>query len=218
MKRAFDLVAAVLGLVVLSPLLALVATAIVALDGRPVFYRQVRVGRGGRPFRIWKFRTMRPAISGAGREITVGGDPRVTRVGAFLRRHKLDELPQLLNVVAGEMSLVGPRPEVPRYVAFYNAEQRRVLDARPGITDPASLAYRDEESMLARAADPEAAYLAEVMPAKLRLNLEYAERATLRSDLRLVARTLLALGAPATARRAPDGEVAAPGPVSTAVR
>ena len=178
-KRAFDLAGVAAGGCVLLPVFAAVALLIVLEDGGPVFFRQERVGRGGRPFRIWKFRTM-------------GGDG-VTRVGAWLRRTKLDELPQLLNVLRGEMSLVGPRPELPRYVALYDDAQRRVLDARPGITDPASLAFVAEGELLAGEADPEAAYVAAVLPEKLRLSLDYAARATLRSDLGVVLRTLAAV-------------------------
>lgn len=188
-KRAFDLLAAGVGLLVLSPLLAVVALA-VALDSRgPVFFRQARVGRGGRSFRIVKFRTMRPRAEEAGGQLTVAGDPRVTRVGALLRKTKLDELPQLINVVVGDMSLVGPRPEVPRYVAHYDARQRRVLDVRPGITDPASIAYRDENDLLDASADPEAVYLDVIMPAKLEMNLAYLQRRSLAGDIGIIFQT-----------------------------
>jgi lipopolysaccharide/colanic/teichoic acid biosynthesis glycosyltransferase len=185
-KRAFDLAGVAAGACLLWPVFAAVALVIVWEDGGPVFFRQERVGRGGRPFRIWKFRTM-------------AGD-RVTSVGAWLRRTKLDELPQLLNVLRGEMSLVGPRPELARYVALYDDAQRRVLDAVPGITDPASLRFVAEGELLAEAEDPEAAYVAAVLPAKLRLSLDYASRATVRSDLGVVLRTLAAVAARAARR------------------
>ncbi|MES2102095.1 MAG: sugar transferase [Pseudomonadota bacterium] len=195
-KRLFDLICAGAGLVLLSPLLLGIALWI-KLDSRgPVFFRQQRVGRFGVPFRIHKFRTMQddagaPAL---GPQLTVGADPRITRAGRFLRRTKLDELPQLLDVLAGTMSLVGPRPEVPRYVALYPAALRdKVLSVRPGITDPASIAYRDESALLARAADPERVYVEQVMPAKLRFAAEYVEQRSMSGDLRLIGATLRAL-------------------------
>ena len=188
-KRTFDLLAAGVGLLLLSPLLIVISFAIRLDSTGPVFFRQARVGRGGRTFDIVKFRTMRPRAEEAGGQLTVAGDPRVTRVGAFLRRTKLDELPQLLNVVVGDMSLVGPRPEVPRYVAHYDARQRQVLDVRPGITDPASIAYRDENDLLDASADPEAVYLGEIMPAKLEMNLAYLQRRSLAGDIAIIFRT-----------------------------
>jgi lipopolysaccharide/colanic/teichoic acid biosynthesis glycosyltransferase len=193
-KRAFDLLASLIGLVLLSPLLLLIALAIKLDSTGPVFYRQQRVGRHGRPFRIHKFRTMVDAPEGAGPLITVGADPRITRVGAWLRRGKLDELAQLIDVVQGTMSLVGPRPEVPRYVALYPADLREaVLSVRPGITDPASIAFRDEAGRLARAADPEREYIEVVLPQKLRHAVAYARSASLASDLGVLLRTLAAL-------------------------
>jgi lipopolysaccharide/colanic/teichoic acid biosynthesis glycosyltransferase len=192
-RRTFDVVAASLGLLVLSPLFLVVAAAVAGSSRGPVFFRQERVGKDGRPFRIFKFRTMRHDAELVGGQLTVGGDARVTRVGALLRATKIDELPQLLNVVRGEMALVGPRPEVPRYVALYNEEQRRVLRVRPGITDPASIHYRDESAHLAAASDPETAYVREVMPHKLALNLEYLEGRTLASDVGVIFATLARL-------------------------
>lgn len=189
-RRVFDATAAAAGLVVLSPLFLAVAVAIRRDSPGPVFFRQERIGRHGAPFRIYKFRTMRVDAEAAGRQITVGEDPRITRVGAFLRRTKLDELPQLINVVLGDMALVGPRPEVPRYVAHYDEGQRRVLTVRPGITDPASVHYRDENDLLAGADDPERVYVDEVMPAKLAMNLEYLERRTLLRDVGVILDTL----------------------------
>lgn len=190
MKRLFDVLAAVLGLILLGPLFLVVAAAIAVEDGAPVFFRQQRVGRAGRPFQLWKFRTMRVDAERIGGQLTVGHDPRITRVGRWLRRTKIDELPQLINVLRGEMSLVGPRPEVPRYVAMYSPEQRAVLDELPGITDPASLRYYDEGAVLATATDPERHYISHVMPEKIRLNLEYAAQATPLTDLLIVLSTL----------------------------
>ncbi len=193
-KRLFDLAAAGTGLLVLAPLLAAIGLLILVEDGRPVFFRQERVGRDGRPFRIWKFRTMVRDAERRGTAITVGRDPRITRIGHWLRRFKLDELPQLWNVVRGEMSLVGPRPEVPRYVSLYTPEQRRVLALVPGITDPASIAYRDEAALLAESDDPERLYVERIMPDKIRINLDYAARRSLWSDLRVILETLVKIG------------------------
>lgn len=189
LRRALDIAASAVGLLVLSPLFAVIAAAIVLENGRPVFYRGRRVGRAGRPFYLLKFRTMVPDADRLGPAITAKGDPRVTRVGRWLRRTKLDELPQLLNVLRGEMSLVGPRPEDPKYVALYDADQRRVLSVRPGLTSPASLAFRDEEQRLA-GEDWEQVYREQILPAKLAIDLEYLSRRTVASDLRLVLRTL----------------------------
>ena len=188
-KRLFDLLGAAAALLLLSPLLLLVALAIKLDSPGPVFFRQQRVGRRGVPFSIHKFRTM---VHGAGGlPLTVGDDRRVTRVGAWLRRTRIDELPQFIDVLQGTMSLVGPRPEVPRYVAFYPpALRERALAVRPGITDPASLAFIDEGALLARAADPEREYIEVVLPAKLRQAAEYAERATLWTDLGVLWATL----------------------------
>ena len=193
-KRAFDIVAAGLGLALLAPLFLVVAAWIKLDSPGPVFFRQERVGRGGVPFRIHKFRTMRVAAESAGPALTVGADPRITRAGAFLRRTKIDELAQLIDVLRGDMSVVGPRPEVPRYVACYPPELRsKVLSVRPGITDPASLQFRDESTLLARAADPEREYRDVVLPAKLRLAADYVDTASLGGDLRLIVATVRAL-------------------------
>ncbi len=194
-KRLFDLFVAACALLVLAPLMAAVAFAI-KLDSRgPVFFRQERVGRHGVPFRIHKFRTMRAAPAGApGLLITVDADPRITRVGAWLRRNRLDELPQFIDVLQGTMSVVGPRPEVPRYVAHYPpALRERALAVRPGITDPASLEYLDESERLAQAPDPEREYIQNILPRKVQLAAQYAERATLASDCAVLWRTLVAL-------------------------
>lgn len=189
-KRTLDLVTAGAGLVVLAPLLAVVAVLVKTEDGGPVFFRQERVGYRGRTFRIWKFRTMVPDAGTHGLPLTVGGDSRVTRIGAWLRRLKLDELPQLFNVLIGDMSLVGPRPEVPCYVASYSAEERRVLDLVPGVTDEASIRYMAESALLARALDPERVYVSEIVPDKIRLNLAYAARATVWTDVWVIMATL----------------------------
>jgi lipopolysaccharide/colanic/teichoic acid biosynthesis glycosyltransferase len=191
-KRVFDLLVATVALVVLSPLLLAIALA-VKLDSRgPVLFRQERVGRHGRPFRIHKFRTM--VADAPGLPITVGADPRITLVGSVLRHWRLDELPQFVDVLKGDMSLVGPRPEVPRYVAMYPSELReRVLAVRPGITDPASLAFVDEGDLLARAADPEREYVEVILPRKLERAAAYAAQATLATDLAVLGRTIRTL-------------------------
>ena len=190
MKRLFDLCWTLPGLLVLWPAFLVIALLIKLDDGGLVFFRQVRVGRSGRAFRVWKFRTMIAHAEQLGAPLTVGEDPRATRFGRWLRQSKLDELPQLFNVLAGEMSLVGPRPEVPRYVALYSPDQRRVLDLMPGITDPASIAYRHENDLLARAPDPERHYISVILPAKIRINLDYAARATRWTDLVVLLDTL----------------------------
>jgi lipopolysaccharide/colanic/teichoic acid biosynthesis glycosyltransferase len=192
LKRALDLTGAIIGLIMLSPLLAAAAAAIALSSPGPVFFRQVRIGRHGVPFRVFKFRTMRGPEPSAGPMLTIGADPRITPVGRFLRDSKIDELPQLINVLRGEMSLVGPRPEVPKYVEKWTPEQRAVvLSIRPGITGPASIKFRDQTELLARYDDPEAAYEAVVMQEKLKINMEYVRTATVATDLGLILRTLL---------------------------
>lgn len=189
-KRIFDLLGAAAALLLLSPLLLLTAVLVKLDSPGPVFFRQERVGRGGVPFRIHKFRTMRADAPARGLPLTVGDDPRITRVGAFLRRTRIDELPQLIDVLQGTMSLVGPRPEVPRYVAHYpSALRERVLAVRPGLTDPASLAYIDEGALLAQAADPEREYVERILPLKLQSAADYAASASLRTDLGVLWRT-----------------------------
>ncbi len=185
-----DLTLAGLGVVVLSPLLAVVAASVALDSPGPVFFRQVRVGRGFRPFRIIKFRTMVEDAARRGGPLSIGADPRVTRVGRWLRRLKLDELPQLFNVLAGDMSLVGPRPEVPEYVERYRADYADILTVRPGMTDLASLKYRDESALLAAAADPGAEYVRVILPDKIRLAREYVRRSSVLFDLSLILRTL----------------------------
>src|SRR5467141_3157432 len=189
-KRVLDLVGAGVGVVLLAPLFMLLALLVKAEDGGPVFFRQERVGYRGRPIRMWKFRTMIPDAAARGLPLTVGRDPRVTGIGAWLRRLKLDELPQLFNVLVGDMSLVGPRPEVPCYVASYGDAEQRVLELVPGVTDEASIHYADETALLATAPDPERFYVSEIVPAKIRLNLAYAARATVWTDVGVIIATL----------------------------
>ncbi len=187
-KRVFDILGAALALLLLAPLLAAVALWVKFDSPGPVFFRQQRVGRHGLVFLIHKFRTMRD--SAAGLPLTVGADARITRAGAFLRRTRLDELPQFIDVLTGRMSLVGPRPEVPRYVAHYPSELRaQALAVRPGMTDPASLAYIDEASMLAVADDPERTYIEQILPAKVAQAAAYAQQASLATDVVVLWRT-----------------------------
>lgn len=192
-KRAMDVLLSGAALLVLWPLFLVIAAAIRLDDPGPVFYRQVRVGRGGKPFRIFKFRSMVQSADKKGLTITVGRDSRITRVGAFLRKTKLDELAQLINVFRGEMSFVGPRPEVEEYVRLYTPEQRQVLLVRPGITDYASIAYRNESELLAGAEDPRRMYIEEIMPAKLELNMKYLREISPLSDVKLILGTIVAV-------------------------
>jgi lipopolysaccharide/colanic/teichoic acid biosynthesis glycosyltransferase len=189
-KRLIDIAVSLSVLIAFAPLLVLIAAAVVAGSGRPVLFRQVRVGRGFRRFRIYKFRTMHTGKGGAG--ITVAGDSRVTGVGRILRATKLDELPQFWNVLRGDMSLVGPRPEVPEYVDRFRDRYRRILTVRPGITDLASLRYRNEERILALSRNPMLTYVEEILPAKLDLAEEYLRRRSLRLDLSILIRTVQA--------------------------
>lgn len=193
MKRTVDLFLATALVCILAPVWLFVALMVWVEDRGPVFYRQERIGRHGRPFLIWKFRTMTPNADRAGPLITAAGDPRITFVGRHLRRWKLDEIPQLLNVLAGEMSFVGPRPEVKRYVDLYSEEQRIVLELYPGITDEASIAFRDEEVLLAEAPDRELFYREYCIPRKIGINLTYAARAGLLSDVGVMIRTVFAV-------------------------
>lgn len=190
-KRALDITASAVGLAATWPLLAAIAVAVKVDSKGPVLFGHERVGRGGRRFRTWKFRSMVSDAEQAGPPITTGGDRRVTRVGRVLRATKLDELPQLVNVLVGEMSLVGPRPEVQRYVDLFADDYRRVLAVRPGITDEASIEFRNEEEILARATDPEREYREVVLPRKLELNKEYVRDPSLERDLSILLRTLM---------------------------
>lgn len=193
MKRIFDVTASGLGLLLLSPLFLIVAIWIRLDSPGPVFYRQTRVGRYNKDFRLLKFRSMRVGSDKKGL-ITVGGrDPRVTRSGYYIRKYKLDELPQLINVFKGDMSLVGPRPEVRKYVDLYTPEQLHVLDVRPGITDMASIRYRNENELLEQAADPEQFYRDTVMQDKLRINLEYVSDHSFFKDIKIILLTFKAV-------------------------
>ena len=189
MKRVFDIVASGLGLIVLSPLFLVLAIWIKLDSNGPVFYRQVRVGYKNKDFRIFKFRSMRVGAD-KGSLVTIGGhDPRVTRSGYFIRKFKFDELPQLINVFLGDMSLVGPRPEVRYYVDYWTAEQMHVLDVRPGITDPASIKFRNENELMEKAEDPEKYYIEVIMQEKIKLYLEYVEKHSFFYDLGLIFKT-----------------------------
>ena len=189
MKRLFDIVASGLGLIVLSPIFIVLAIWIKLDSKGPVFYRQVRVGLNNKDFRIFKFRSMRVGAD-KGSLVTIGGrDPRVTRSGYWIRKFKLDELPQLINVFAGDMSLVGPRPEVRHYVDYYTPEQMHVLDVRPGITDPASIKFRNENELMEKAEDPEEYYIGVIMQEKIKLYLEYVEKHSFMYDLGLIFKT-----------------------------
>ena len=192
-KRAMDIVLSACALAILWPLLLLIALAIWIDDPGPVFYRQVRVGRNGKTFRIFKFRSMVMDADKKGLAITVGRDSRITRVGAVLRKTKLDELAQLLNVLLGQMSFVGPRPEVPKYVELYTPYQRQVLLVRPGITDYASIAYRNENDLLAGAPNPETMYIEQIMPDKIELNMKYLREISPLADIRLILKTIVAV-------------------------
>ena len=190
MKRLFDFVMSGLGMIVLSPLFLILAIWVKLDSPGPVFFRQTRVGRNNKDFRIFKFRTMRVG-SDKGSQVTIGGkDPRITRAGLFLRRTKLDEMPQLINVFVGEMSLVGPRPEVRHYVDYWTPEQMHVLDIRPGVTGPASLKFRNENELLATVEDPEKYYVEVIMQEKLRLDLEYVRNQSYIKDLELILKTV----------------------------
>lgn len=189
MIRFFDIILSLLGLILLAPILIAVSIWILLDSKGGVFFRQVRVGRNGKEFHLLKFRSMRPDSEKAG-QLTVGKDPRITKSGQFLRKYKLDELPQLFNVLKGEMSLVGPRPEVPKYVALYSSAQRKVLDVRPGITDLASLEYFDENELLAKSENPEQTYIEEIMPAKLQLNQAFITNPSLSAYFSVIFRTI----------------------------
>lgn len=191
MKRAFDLIMSGLALILALPVLAVVALCVRFDTPGPVLFRQVRVGRHGRLFEILKFRTMADRPKALGHQITMHRDPRITRSGGFLRHWKLDELPQLWNVFCGDMSIVGPRPEVPKYVALYSDQERAlVLSVRPGITDPASIKYRSESEMLADAEDPERFYREVILPDKVALAADYAQRVSLARDIAIIGQTL----------------------------
>lgn len=185
-KRIFDIAVSFIGLIILLPFLLILAIAIIIDSPGGVFYRQVRVGKDEKPFRIFKFRSMRSGSDKKGL-LTVGNtDMRITKVGRFIRKYKLDEFAQLINVFKGDMSLVGPRPEVPKYVEMYTEEQKEILKVKPGITDFASIEYSNENEILAQSDDPEKTYIEEVMPAKLQLNKKYIDTMSLKTDIKLI--------------------------------
>jgi lipopolysaccharide/colanic/teichoic acid biosynthesis glycosyltransferase len=190
LKRLFDIVGSLLGLIVLLPLLVGLAVLIKRESSGPVFYRGLRVGRGGKAFRIFKFRTMVANADRIGGPSSAADDPRITRVGSFLRRYKLDELPQLINVVKGEMSFVGPRPEVLQEVLLYTEAEKRLLEVRPGITDWASIRFRNEGEILRGSSDPHQTYREKIRPEKIRLGLEYVHSHSFLTDCRIIIRTL----------------------------
>jgi lipopolysaccharide/colanic/teichoic acid biosynthesis glycosyltransferase len=190
LKRLFDVLVSLTGILILMPILMGVAICIKLDSAGPMLFKQTRIGQLGHEFKIYKFRTMVVDAERVGQQITIGYDRRITKVGWWLRKFKLDELPQLFNVLQGDMSLVGPRPEVPRYVDIYTPEQRQVLQVRPGITDPASIAFRNESDLLGQASDPETFYIQEIMPKKLELNLSYLKSQSLISDIQIIFSTL----------------------------
>ncbi len=192
-KRLFDIIAALLVIIILSPFLLVIALLVVFDSRGPILYLQVRIGRDMKEFKLFKFRTMYSDSDKKGL-LTVGmRDNRITRAGYYLRKYKLDELPQLFNVLIGDMSIVGPRPEVPRYVALYNDEQKKALSIRPGITDYASIEYSNENEILAKSPNPEETYINEIMPAKLKLNLRYIDEMGLATDVKIIFSTLAKL-------------------------
>ncbi len=193
LKRCFDITASALGLLFLLIPFLIIAIIIKATSKGPVFFRQVRVGKDGKEFRIYKFRTMVVDAEKKGMQITVGADSRITGIGKFLRKTKVDELPQLINVLIGQMSFVGPRPEVPRYVALYDDYQRNILRIKPGITELASIVYRDENEVLAKSENPEETYINEIMPKKIALNIEYMQKLGFWYDIKLIFMTFAAI-------------------------
>jgi lipopolysaccharide/colanic/teichoic acid biosynthesis glycosyltransferase len=190
MKRLFDILASLFGIVVLSPFLIIISIIIKLTSKGPILFKQIRVGKYERHFKIFKFRTMVVDAERKGAQITVGRDSRITGIGHFIRKYKLDELPQLFNVLFGQMSLVGPRPEVPKYTQYYTKEQKRIFEIRPGITDYASIKYRDENEILAVSSDPEKTYIEEIMVDKLSLNLKYLEERSVTTDIKIILMTI----------------------------
>ena len=189
LKRIFDIISSLFGLILLSPFMIIIAI-LIKLDSKgPIFFKQVRVTKNGREFKIFKYRTMKIG-SDKYSQITVGKDSRITKVGDFLRKYKLDEIPQLINVLIGDMSLVGPRPEVPKYVALYTEEQREILKVRAGITDYASIEFSNENDILANEADPEKAYIEKIMPKKIELNKKYLSEISVMTDIKIILLTI----------------------------
>lgn len=193
LKRLFDIVFSIIGLILLSPIMLTLAFLIKREDAGPVFYRGVRVGRYGKPFRIFKFRTMVVNAEKIGGSSTADDDPRITRIGKFIRKHKLDELPQLINVLKGEMSFVGPRPEVSTEVETYSEDERRILSVRPGITDWASLRFHNEGEILKGSKDPHKTYREKIKPGKIKLALKYVDEQSFLTDLKIIFKTLITL-------------------------
>jgi lipopolysaccharide/colanic/teichoic acid biosynthesis glycosyltransferase len=193
MKRVSDIVAAAMGLLVLAPIFAVVAVLIKLDSAGPVLFKQQRMGRAFRPFLIYKFRTMIQDAQQQGSAVTIGEDPRITRIGWFLRKTKIDELPQLINVLKGDMALVGPRPEVPHYVELFRKDYEEILKIRPGITDLASLKYRDEAAILAQSDHPEEEYVSRVLPEKIQLAKDYMNQSSFLFDVALIFKTVLKL-------------------------
>ncbi len=189
-KRIFDILFSILGIIILSPFLLIISLIILFTSKGGAFYKQTRIGKDSKPFKLFKFRTMRVG-SDKNIRITIGSrDSRITGVGYFLRKYKLDELPQLFNVLIGDMSFVGPRPEVPEYVALYDTEQKKVLSVKPGITDFASIVYSEENELLANAENPEELYIHRIMPAKLKLNMRYINEMGLATDMKIIFKTI----------------------------
>lgn len=192
-KRVFDFVLSSIGLFFLIPIIFLVSLLIKIEDGGPIFYKQKRVGYKGKEFYIWKFRTMIVNAEKIGKPITVGKDPRITKIGFWLRKFRIDEIPQLINVLRGEMSLVGPRPEVPEYVQYYSNEMKKILNYVPGMTDPTSLDFLEEAKILAESRYPERKYIEEILPQKVKRSLRYLEEANFYSDFLIILKTILRL-------------------------
>jgi len=190
LKRIFDFTASLLGLIVLSPLFLVIAILIKLDDGGSIFFRQTRVGQYGKPFKIYKFRTMVENAEKLGAQVTKGDDPRITKVGRFLRKYKLDELPQLINVLKGEMSLVGPRPEVPKFVKLFEEDYKEILKVKPGITDYASLEFKDENELLKGAENPEEVYIREILPKKIEYYKRYLKEISFTTDLKVIFKTI----------------------------
>jgi len=193
LKRLFDIIVSSLGIIILSPFLLLTAVTIKLDSKGPVFFKQTRVGKDEKQFNIYKFRTMVTDAEKQGMQITVGDDPRITKIGRFLRKYKLDEFPQLFNVFIGNMSFVGPRPEVPKYIALYDSKQKSILKVRPGITEEASIKYKDESEILAKSSCPEKTYIEEIMPKKIELNLNYIKNISLLYDISLMLKTIFSI-------------------------
>jgi len=189
-KRLFDIIFSILGILILSPFLIILSISIMLTSAGGTFYKQIRVGKNGKEFKLFKYRTMRIGADKSG-SLTVGmRDSRITAIGFYLRKYKLDELPQLFNILLGDMSFVGPRPEVPKYVALYSAEQRAVLKVKPGITDYASIVYSEENELLANTENPEELYIERILPAKLKLNMRYINEMNLVTDVKVILKTI----------------------------